>query len=168
MARPVPEVERELDERVEALGFELVQAEWAGSDRRPILRLRIDVPEGSERFENDEAVGVDDCAEVSRGLESWLDEHDAMPEKYVIEVSSPGVERPLTKRRDWDRFAGEDVAVKGPEKLVGKATRLEGELLGLDVEDGGREIVRLRLHGGEEVRIPRSEISGAHIVFRWK
>ena len=167
MGRPVPGVEEELEERVEALGFELVQAEWAGSDRRPILRLRIDHAEDSQRAEAGEGVGVDDCAVVSRGLETWLDEHDAMPPKYVLEVSSPGLERPLTRRRDWERFAGEQVAVKGPEVLVDRATRLEGELLGLG-EDAGREVVRLRLHGGEEVRIPRDEISGAHIVFRWK
>lgn len=168
MGRPVPEVQSELEERVGALGFELVQAEWAGSSRRPILRLRIDVPDDSERATRGESVGVDDCAAVSRGLEAWLDEHAAMPEKYVLEVSSPGIERPLTKRRDWNRFAGEQVAVKGPEVLAGRATRLEGELLGLEVEEGDREVVRLRLHGGEEVRVPRDEISGAHIVFRWK
>jgi ribosome maturation factor RimP len=91
-----------------------------------------------------------------------------MPEKYVLEVSSPGVQRPLVRSRDWDRFIGEQVAVKGPEVLAGRATRLEGELLGLDREDDGRETVRLRLHGGEEVRIPREEITGAHIVYRWK
>ena len=168
MGRPVPEVQGELEERVEALGFEVVQVEWAGSARRPILRLRIDVPPESERGARGESVGVDDCAQVSRGLEAWLDEHGAMPEKYVLEVSSPGLQRPLTRTRDWDRFAGEQVAVKGPEVLAGKATRLEGELLGLEQESDGRETVRLRLHGGEEVRIPREEISGAHIVFRWK
>lgn len=168
MARPLPEIERELEERVRALGFDLVQAEWAGSDRRPILRLRIEVPEDSARAREGDQVGVDDCAQVSRGLEEWLDGHAAMPEKYVLEVSSPGVERPLTRPRDWERFAGEHVAVKGPEVLVDRATRLEGELVGLEVEEDGREVVLLRLHGGEEVRIPRDEISGAHIVFRWE
>lgn len=161
MARPVPEVDEELEERVEALGFDLVQATWAGSSGRPMLRLRIEVPGG------DEGVTVDDCAKVSRGLERWLDEHDRMPGKYVLEVSSPGVERPLTRRRDWSRFVGERVAVKGPEVLAGRATRLEGELLGLEEVDG-RDVVRLRLGGGDEVSIPREEISGAHLLFEWK
>ncbi|MGD2067211.1 MAG: ribosome maturation factor RimP [Gemmatimonadota bacterium] len=168
MARPVPEIERELEERVQALGFDLVQAEWAGSARRPILRLRVEVPPGSPRGLEGDEVGVDDCARVSRGLEAWLDGHASMPEKYVLEVSSPGVDRPLTRAADWDRFAGRQVAVKGPEVLVDRATRLEGELLGLEVEEDGSEVVRLRLHGGEEVRIPRGDISGAHLVFRWK
>lgn len=168
MARPVPEVERELEQRVSALGFDLVQVEWAGSGRRPILRIRIDVPEFPGEAPGTGGVTVDDCAVVSRGLEGWLDEHPSMPEKYVLEVSSPGVERPLTRTRDWTRFAGEQVAVKGPDRLAGRATRLEGELLGLVEDESGREVVRLRLHGGEEVEVPREEISGAHIIFRWK
>lgn len=168
MARPVPEVEGELEERVSALGFDLVVVEWAGSKRRPILRIRIDVPDPPGGRPAGRGVTVDDCATVSRGLEGWLDEHPAMPEKYVLEVSSPGVERPLTRSRDWTRFAGEQVAVKGPEPLAGRATRLEGELLGLVKDEGGREMVRLRLHGGDEVEVPREEISGAHIIFRWK
>lgn len=167
MAEPVPEVQGELEERVTGLGFDLVQVEWAGSDRRPILRIRIDLPEGSERAERGERVGVEDCARVSRGLEPWLDELEALPARYVLEVSSPGLERPLGRRRDWERFAGEHVAVKGDGVLVGRARRLEGELLGL-AGAGDEEAVRLRLPGGEEVEVPRNEITGAHIVFRWK
>ncbi len=163
MARPVPEVERELEARVERLGFELVDAAWAGSARRPILRIRIDVPPDSGA----EGVTVDDCATVSRGLEAWLDELEAVPERYVLEVSSPGVERPLVRSGDFARFAGQKVAVKGPDVLAGRATRLEGELLGLAGE-GGEERVKLRLPGGDEVEIPRDEISGAHLVFEWK
>jgi ribosome maturation factor RimP len=161
----VPEVETELEERVERLGFELVDAVWAGSGARPILRIRIDVPE--ERAEGG-GVTVQDCAVVSRALESWLDGLASMPERYVLEVSSPGVERPLTRPRDWARFAGQQVAVKGPELLAGRARRLEGELLGLGKGEGGLEVVRLRLPGGEEIEIPKREIESGHIVFRWK
>jgi ribosome maturation factor RimP len=161
----VPEVEAELEERVGRLGFELVDAVWAGSGARPILRIRIDVPE--ERAERG-GVTVQDCAVVSRALESWLDGLTSMPERYVLEVSSPGVERPLTRHRDWARFAGQQVALKGPELLAGRARRLEGELLGLGKDEGGREVVRLRLPGGEEVEIPKGEIESGHIVFRWK
>lgn len=159
---PIPEVERDLERRVDELGYELVDTEWAGSDHRPILRIRVDVPEGAAR-----RVSVDDCTAVSRGLEPWLDSLESLPERYMLEVSSPGVERPLTRSRDFDRFVGEQVAVKGPEVLVDRATRLEGELLGL-VRDEAGERVRLRLPGGDEVEIPRREISGAHIIFRWK
>jgi ribosome maturation factor RimP len=161
----VPEVQAELEGRVAGLGFELVDVAWAGSGGRPILRIRIDVPE--ERQEGG-GVTVHDCAVVSRALEAWLDELPAMPERYVLEVSSPGVERPLTRPRDWTRFAGQQVAVTGAGLLAGRARRLEGELLGLVEDEGGREVVRLRLPSGDEVEIPKGEIQGGHIVFRWK
>jgi ribosome maturation factor RimP len=158
-------VEAELEERVGRLGFELVDAVWAGTAGRPILRIRIDVPE--ERAGGG-GVSVQDCAVVSRALEAWLDGLPAMPERYVLEVSSPGVERPLTRARDWTRFAGQQVAVKGTEVLAGRARRLEGELLGLVKDEEGRELVRLRLQSGDEVEIPKREIESGHIVFRWK
>jgi ribosome maturation factor RimP len=86
--RGVPEVQAELEERVRRLGFELVDVVWAGTAGRPILRIRIDVPE--ERSEGG-GVTVHDCAVVSRALEAWLDQLPQVPERYVLEVSSPGV-----------------------------------------------------------------------------
>jgi ribosome maturation factor RimP len=159
-----PQVEEDLERRVAGLGFELVELAWAGTPSRPILRIRMDVPgEGSSG-----GVTVADCARVSRALESWLDALPAMPERYVLEVSSPGVERPLTRTRDWTRFAGRRVAVRGEEALAGRAKRLEGDLLGVEHDEGQRELIRLRLTGGEEVDIPREEILEAHVVFQWK
>ena len=167
MAKPVPEVERELDRRVEALGFEVVQVEWAGSAARPVLRIRIDVPGGSDPRERRGGVTVDDCAAVSRGLEGWLDGLEAVPDRYVLEVSSPGLERPLTRDRDWIRYAGRQVALKGLRPLGGKATYLEGELLGLERDAGGREVVRVRLAEGGELEVFKEDIQGARLVFRW-
>src|SRR5262245_18603784 len=139
MARPVPEVARQIEGRVEELGYELVDVEWAGSSARPLIQIRIDRVVGEPG-----GVSVDDCARVSRALEPWLDGVEAIPERYVLEVSSPGVDRPLLRARDFERFAGKKVAVKGPAPLAGRATRLEGELLGL-VQAEGEERVRLRL-----------------------
>ena len=161
MARPLPEVAGALETRVEELGYELVDLEWAGSSGRPLIRIRIDRPDAGPG-----GVTVDDCARVSRALEPWLDELERLPERYVLEVSSPGVDRPLRRARDFERFAGKKVAVKGPTPLAGRATRLEGELLGL-VQAEGEERVRLRLPGGDVVEIPRGEITGAHLVFEW-
>ena len=167
MGEPVAEVERNLASKVEALGFDLVQIEWAGSTRRPILRIRIDLADGSDPAGRGPAVTVDDCAEVSRGLEPWLDSVEGLSERYVLEVSSPGVNRPLTRDRDWERYVGESIAVKGPRVLAGRATYLEGELLGLVSDEDGGTRVRLQLGGGEVLEIPRDEISGAHVLFRW-
>jgi ribosome maturation factor RimP len=161
--RVVPEIDREFEDRVDALGFELVDLQWGGSAKRPLLRVRIDRPDSTPG----NGVTVEECARVSRGLEAWLDEHESLAERYVLEVSSPGLDRPLTRRRDFERFRGKRVAVKGDGPLAGRARRLEGELLGM-TDEGDSEAVCLRLENGDEVRIPRSEIVGAKLVFTWK
>jgi len=161
--RSNPEIERELAGRVQALGFELVDVRWGGSSRRPSLRVRIDLKDSRPG----QGVTVADCASVSRSLEPWLDRREDLPERYVLEVSSPGVDRPLVRDTDYERFRGERVAVRGHDVLAGRARRLEGELLGLE-EDEGAAAVRLRLPDGDEVSIPRSMIAGANLVFTWK
>ena len=162
--RGVPEVEHELEGWVGDLGYELVEVRWGGSGQRPLLKLRIDRPDSSPG----QGVTVDDCAVVSRALEVWLDDHAGLSERYVLEVSSPGVERPLVRRRDFRRIRGERVAVKGHDVLLGRARRLDGELLGLEEAGTDAEAIVLRLPDGDEVRIPRSEIRKAHLVFTWK
>jgi ribosome maturation factor RimP len=157
-----PELAREIDQRVEALGYEVVEMERAGSPHRPVIRLRIDHADPAVEG----GVTHEDCVRVSRALESFLDGREGIGERYVLEVSSPGVERPLVRRRDFERFAGSEVALGGPAPLAGRARRLEGELLGIRGEGDG-EVVRLRLRSGEEVEVPRSEIGRAHLVFRW-
>lgn len=166
MAKPIPEVQEQLERRLQDLGYDLVDEEWAGSDRRPILRIRIDHLDPG--LADEQGVTVDECAEVSHELEAWLDDAPDVPERYTLEVSSPGVDRPLRRSRDFLRFIGREVAVKGPEVLAGRATYLEGELLGLEEEPDGPGSVLLRLPGGDEVKIPRDRISGAHLIFRWK
>jgi ribosome maturation factor RimP len=156
-------LEQELEQRVEALGYELVDLERAGSRARPILRLRIDRP-GAERGDG---VTIDDCARVSRALEAQLDEDQRLAERYTLEVSSPGVERPLGRDRDFERFAGEQVALHGHEPLAGRGKRLQGELLGLSQVEP-HAAVRLRLEDGTEVDIPRAAIARAHLIFRWR
>jgi len=155
-------IERELEERIDELGYELVAVEWAGSKERPVLRLRVDRPEGGEG----DGIRVEDCVAVSRALEPWLDTNEAMAERYVLEVSSPGVERPLVRPRDWERFSGQAVVVKGHGLLADLSTRLEAELLGL--VEGDKPAARLRLQDGEEISIPLSEVKSANLLFRWK
>jgi ribosome maturation factor RimP len=156
-------LERELEARIGALGFELVELERAGTRSRPILRLRIDRA-GSPA---EPGVTLDDCARVSRALEPFLDGHEGLAEQYVLEVSSPGVERPLVRERDWERFAGREVAIKGYGPLAGRGRRLEGEILGLGEPGEHGRAVRIRLSDGAEVAIPLREIARAQLVFRW-
>lgn len=154
--------EESIETRVEALGYEMVELERAGSASRPILRLRIDLPESAPG----KGVTVEDCARVTRELEGFLDELPELGQRYVLEVSSPGIERPLVRRRDFERFAGREVALRGKSVLAGRARRLEGELVGL-VEEGGAEMIRLRLNDGDVVDVPRSDVKRAHLVYRW-
>lgn len=148
--------------RVESLGYELVELERGGSRSRPVLRVRIDTPDS----ESGHGVTLADCTRVSRSLEEVLDGRPDVGERYVLEVSSPGLERPLVRRRDYERFAGREVSVKGTGPLVGESRRLEGVLLGLG-ESAGGEVVRLRLAGGDEVALPLDRIARAQLIFRW-
>ena len=159
-------IDRELEARVEELGFELVELERAGAKARPILRVRIDRLDS----EPGHGVTVDDCARVSRALEAYLDDGVVAGGRYTLEVSSPGVERPLVRDRDYARFKGQRIALKGFGPLRGREKRLEGELLGLEPGGEGDETagtIRVRLDDGEEARIPRSDVARAHLVFRW-
>lgn len=157
------ELEQEIERRVEALGYELVELERAGSKSRPILRVRIDRPGSSPG----EGVTVDDCARVSRSLEAWLDDDETVSDRYLLEVSSPGIERPLVRARDFERFVGREVAIKTSQKLPNGSKRVEGELIGFDAATGD-EHVRLRLADGSTIDIPRSNVARAHLVFRWE
>ncbi len=169
MATRVPEIEQELESRVAEMAMEVVEVEWAGSRRRPILRIRIDRVDRIDHVDSvpGSEVTVDDCVRVSRELEGWLDEHPALSERYVLEVSSPGVERPLNRRRDFVRFEGKEISVKAREEIDGVGSkRAHGVLLG--VEDAGDTYqVVLRLENGSTASIDRSEIVRANLVFRW-
>ena len=154
------ELEREIEERVRGLGYDLVELERAGSKARPILRVRIEAPGSTEPGAG---VTVEDCTRVSRNLEEYLDETPDVAERYMLEVSSPGVERPLIRDADFTRFAGREIAVKLTQALADGSKRVEGDLVGL--EDG---VVKLRKSDGTVLDIPRADVSRANLVFRWK
>ncbi len=93
--------------RLEVLGFDLADLRIGGTPNRPLVQVRIDWPPPRR-------VTVDDCATASRALEAWLDEGEGGPlgKRYVLEVSSPGMERPVRWHRHWVRFVGSDVHAK--------------------------------------------------------
>jgi ribosome maturation factor RimP len=157
----------ELEQIVESLlarmGYELVDLEQAGRGTRPILRLKIDRSES----EPGSGVTVDECARVSRALEEVLDGREDLSASYVLEVSSPGVERPLRKRRDFERSLGKEISLRGFAKLAGSSTRVEGVLLGSE-RAGEDERLRIRTASGSELEIPRSAVAKASLVFRWE
>lgn len=150
-----------IEAQVEAIGFDLVDFETVGSRRRPVLRLRIDLPNSLPGH----GVTVGDCARVSRALEPLLDARGDLPASYVLEVSSPGINRPIKKRRDFERYAGCEVAVYGFGPLAGRGKRLEGVLLGVE---GKGERLRIRLNDGTTVELLRAEIARANLIERWE
>lgn len=138
------------------LGYELVELRRGGTKSRPVIDLRIDRTDG-------ETVTVADCAKVSRALEARLDAGHAVSEQYVLQVSSPGVDRPLRHAADWRRFSGRQATVLSD--AVGGRT--EVEIVGIE-GDTGAEVAVVRLKKGEERRVPLTEIREARLAFHWK
>lgn len=155
-----------LEDRIERLledfGYELVAMERGGGRRRPLLRLRIDRPGGSP---DGSTVTVDDCAEVSRAVNEMLETNADAPADYILEVSSPGVERPLVRPRDYDRFVGRPVLLRGYAPLAKGRKELEGRLLGRSGEEA--EAVALEVEG-ERLEVPLASIASARLVYRWE
>jgi ribosome maturation factor RimP len=140
---------------LEGLDYELVELRLGGSRGRPTIDVRMDRRDG-------EAVTLDDCARASRAIEAQLDAGSLVSERYVLEVSSPGVERPLLRPADWRRFAGKKAKVLSP--VLGG--REELEIVGLE-GDAGAEVVVLRTAKGEERRVPLAEVKEARLAFTW-
>jgi ribosome maturation factor RimP len=98
--------------RLEALGFDLADLRIGGTPNRPLVQVRIDWPPAPADPPAGRRVTVDDCATASRALEAWLDEGGPLGNRYVLEVSSPGIERPVRWYRHWVRFVGSAVHAK--------------------------------------------------------
>ena len=155
-------LEQAIAELVSDLGFELVTVERAGGRRRPLLRVRIErVGAAPDRS----GVTIDDCVRVSRELERRLGAPGDLPEGAIVEVSSPGVVRPLVKPADYRRFAGQRVLVQGYAPLIGGQKRVEGLLLGLTGDP--EEIVELEVEG-ERQQVPLAAIARANLVYDWE
>ncbi len=149
----------DIERTVEALGFEVVQMERGGGRHRPLLRLRIDRPGVSSARSG---VTVDDCLAVTRELRGALDD-DAV-EDWILEVSSPGVERPLVKAADYVRFAGSRVRIRGYAPLADRSRKLEGTLLGMVDELPGTFALEIE---GDRVEIPLETVASARLVYDW-
>lgn len=119
-------------------GYELVEVEIAGQGGTRILRLYIDKPEGG--------IGIQDCSVVSQFLNPLLDAEDFISDNYILEVSSPGIDRPLRKPEDFVRFAGEEITVQtysplqGRKKFTGILRGFEDGLIQVDCEETPCEI----------------------------
>lgn len=136
-----------LEAAVARCGCEIVAIELGGTGRKPTLRVYVDRPAGG--------VTIDDCAAVTRAISPLLDVADPLPGAYALEVSSPGIERPVERAQDFARFAGFRARVKlGPSSERRNATGvlrgLDGDVVVLDVQG---ELLRLPLVDVDRVRL---------------
>ena len=143
--------------RIAELGYELVDLRRRGSQKRPVLQVRVDRQDSTP----DRGITHQDCTLVSRALEEWFDAEGAFGERYVLEVSSPGIERPVRWPEHWARFRGHDVNVK----LAGRG-RVRATIV--DTSADGSTLM-LRVAGTDEaITVPLHEARDATLAFDWK
>ncbi len=133
MSEPAKNISALIEPTVQALGFELVRVTYGGG-RKPTLQIMAERPDGT--------MGVDDCARLSRELSLLLDVEDPLPGEYLLEVSSPGVDRPLTRPKDFARWVGFEIKVEldmqidGRRRFRGRMLSFEDNVLTLDTDEG--------------------------------
>ena len=137
------------------LGFELADLRRTGTLERPILQVRVDRPDSRPG----QGVTADDCAGISRSLERFLETRALVGPRYVLEVSSPGLERPLRWIEHWRRFVGQRARVR--------AEALRGRRVVTIAAVPDDEHVTLRREEGTEVTLALEEIREAHLVVDW-
>lgn len=132
------------------MGYELVRVTLIGRDR-PTLQVMADRADGGQ-------ITVEDCERISRALGAVLDVADPLPGAWMLEVSSPGIDRPLTRTKDWNRFAGHLARAETAAPIDGRK-RFSGVVLGADASTA-----RLRLDDGTEIALPLDDIRRARLV----
>ena len=149
--QPTQKIDDLIGPSLVSMGYELVRARLSGRDR-PVLQVMI------ERADR-KPLTVDSCAEVSRMISALLDVEDPIRSAYVLEVSSPGIDRPLVRLVDYERFAGHLAKVELVAPIEGRR-RFVGRLLGTSGEQ-----VRLVVDGAEApVEVPFDAIQSAKLV----
>lgn len=142
-------IERMVAPTVEAMGFRVVRVQLSGRDS---VRLQVMVERADEG-----PIQVDDCAAVSRAISAVLDVEDPIAGAYTLEVSSPGIDRPLVRLGDFERFVGREARVETARPIDGRR-RFRGRLLGV-----AGDSVRMAVEGAE-VALPYSDIERAKLV----
>ncbi|MFI5033161.1 MAG: ribosome maturation factor RimP [Reyranellales bacterium] len=148
MTELLRKIEDIISPTVVGMGFEVVRV--AMSRGGGTLQIMIEPADGRP-------MDVEDCATLSRALSAVLDVEDPIASAYTLEVSSPGIDRPLTREKDYVRWAGHVARMETTQPIEGRR-RFKGTLLGL--ENG---TVRIRLEDGKEAEVPLTEISRAKL-----
>lgn len=162
MRKEVEELWNLAEPHVEGFGLELVELQWTREPEGWVLRLFIDRPGA------DGMVTFEDCERVSRDISAALDVADAINHAYRLEVSSPGIERPLRRLRDFKRFAGKKAKIKTTDPVEGRRN-FSGTLMGVAGEGEVKEtnaLVEVECDG-KAYQLPMANIARAHLVPDW-
>lgn len=151
-------LESAIEQLLDELGYELVVLERGGGRRRPLLRLRVGHPEDEA---GKSSLTVNDCSKISRAVMGMLEQRSDTESDFLLEVSSPGIERPLVRVADYRRFAGEPVRVRGYGPIIGGKKQVDAVLLGLETDESE---VLLDVDG-VRVSVPVSAIARAHLRY---
>lgn len=136
--------------RLDLMGFELVRISVLGRERLTV-QIMADRADGAQ-------ISVEDCEQISHDVSAALDVDDPIPGAWTLEVSSAGIDRPLTRIKDWNRFTGHVARVETFVPQNGRR-RFAGIVLGAD-----DAAARVRLDDGQEVAIPHADIRRAKLV----
>lgn len=143
--------------RLEALGYDLADLRIGGTAGRPLVQVRIDWPP-PQPTDAPRRVSVEDCSNASRALESWLDAGGPLGARYVLEVSSPGMDRPLRWPRHWVQFVGREVNAK-----IQGLGRVRARIVAVPDE---RTVV-LEVPGSEPRTVALADVRDAHLAVDW-
>ena len=145
--------------RLEELGYDLADLRIGGTAGRPLVQVRIDwPPSGTEPAGSSRRVSVEDCTRASRALEAWLDQGGPLGPRYILEVSSPGLDRPVRWHRHWVRFVGREVNAK----VQGRG-RVRARIVAVPDE---RTVV-LDLPGTGPRTLALTDVRDAHLAVDW-
>jgi ribosome maturation factor RimP len=144
------EVERLIAPSLEAMGFEIVRIQLTGN-AEPTLQIMAERADGS--------MTVDDCVEISHTVSAILDVEDPIASAYELEVSSPGIDRPLTRLKDYERFAGFEARAELETPIEGRK-RFRGRIVGVEDE----EVVLDGVEGEVRFRLPFRRIARAKLI----
>ncbi|KTD33111.1 Ribosome maturation factor RimP [Legionella nautarum] len=142
------EIEAMLMPLVEDLGYELWGCEYLSQGKHSLLRIYIDKEDG---------INIDDCERVSKQISAFLDVEDPIPGNYSLEISSPGIPRPLFYKEQYKRYLGQDVQVK-LFKPVNGSRKFTGTIL-----DVSEDVLILQM-GEEKIEIPFTHVVKANLI----
>lgn len=152
MSQQATRVAELIEPSVTALGYELVGVEYLPQGKHSIVRVYIDHEDG---------IRVEDCEQASRQISGVLDVEDPISGQFLLEVSSPGIDRPLFKAEHYERFSGEVAEIRlrtpqqGQRKFTGRLAGVENDCVLLDMENG------------DQVSLPINDIERARLKPEW-